>query len=419
LTGRRIFPGVNMKTGRGNSKTLIPVLLCVALISRPAQAQTYTVIHRFAGFGASPPDGASPNGDLIRDVAGNLYGTTSAGGSGGGNVNQGTIFKVGPTGMVTVLYSFTAGTDGRFPYAGLLRGADGSLYGTTNTGGDGGGGTVFRLDTTNTLTTLHSFVTEGSDGDGPPSRLVSINGDLYGVAEFGGVSSCLCGVIFKMTKSGTETVLHSFTGGADGAYPQSLIRDSAGNLYGVTAAAGSNLGAGTVFKLDTAGVFTMLYTFTGGADGGVPRGRLIRDNTKGTLRGATAAGGDSSCNCGVVFELDSSGHETVIHKFLGHHGGATPSVGLLDVAGTLYGTTIEGGDLNCGGGFGCGVLYQIGKTGQYTVLHRFAGAPAGDGRENNRGGLTLGTDGSIYGVTTYGGGTTTCKDCGIIFKYTP
>src|SRR6202035_3638543 len=124
-------------------------------------------------------------------------------------------------------------------------------------------------------------------------------------------------------------------------------------------------------------VFSVLYTFTGGSDGGAPIGRLTMD-TNGNIHGVTSSGGDPSCNCGVVFRLDASGNETVLHKFFGRGGGSFPGVGLLDVSGSLYGTTFNGGDLTCNAPVGCGVLYQIGKDGQYSVLHRFTGIP-GDG----------------------------------------
>lgn len=285
---------------------------------------------------------------------------------------------------------------------------------------------MFKLDTNNTLKTLHSFIGNlngAGDGQGPRARLVTRNGDLYGITAFGGGSTNCndgCGTIFKMTTGGTETVLYRFTGGSDGANPQGVIRDSEGNLYGIASSGGT--GEGTVWKLDTLGVFTVLYSFTGGADGGKPMGRLIRD-TNGNIHGVTASGGDATCNCGVVFRLDANGNETILHKFFGYGGGFEGFVGLLDVGGTLYGTTLSGGDPTCNSGGGCGVLYQIGKTGQYAVLHRFAGATTRDGAYNIFGSLSLGADGSIYGATWYGGAGTSCSGsipgCGVIFKYTP
>lgn len=393
----------------------LPVAVFVVLIAamtltvaQPAQAQTYSVIYNFA---AAPGDGTAPNAELIQDEAGNWYGTTIDGGANG----AGVVFKLDSSGVETILYSFTGGADSGFPETGLFRDPTGNLYGTTGGGSFGVGGTVFKLDTNNVLTTLYTFK-GGADGAQPWFRPVSVNGELYGTTFSGGDSNCNCGVIFKVTKGGRETVLHHFTGGADGGIPQALIRDSAGNLYGVAGIGG--IGGGTVFKLDTAGVFTVLYSFTGGADGGLPVGRLVRD-TNGIIHGVTETGGDPTCQCGVVFRLDANGEETVLHQFFGFGGGYGPfDAGLLDVGGVLYGTS-NGGDPDCR----CGLVFQIGKTGQYTVLHRFTG-PAGDGRTPAVGELALGADGSIYGATLNGGDGTSCSDgatigCGTIFKYTP
>jgi uncharacterized repeat protein (TIGR03803 family) len=402
----------------GTNRFLSAVVCLVALCSvaaRSAQAQ-YSVVYSFAG---APNDGAFANGELTQDAEGNFYGTTQRGGTG----NGGTVFKLDSTGAVTILGSLGAANVnvGVLPEGGLLLDTEGNFYGTTTSGGPGGGeGTVFRLSPSNTLKSLHTFG-YGNSGGGPFSRLVTRNGYLYGIAANGGDYGY--GTIFQMTKGGTETVLYSFTGGADGAYPQGIIRDSVGNLYGVARSNVSSSGAGTVWELDTSGILSVLYTFTGGEDGGQPVGRLIRDGN-GNIHGVTFSGGDPACNCGVVFRLDASGNETVLHKFYGYGGGANPYVGLLDVGGVLYGTTLDGGDGACSPpDQGCGVLYQIGRTGQYTVLHRFAGSSVGDGDSSTVGALTLGPDGNVYGSTWYGG-TGNCADgfhpgCGVIFKYTP
>jgi uncharacterized repeat protein (TIGR03803 family) len=402
----------------------LPVIFTVSLLlaATSAGAQTYTVLHNFRG---AKSDGSRPSGDLIQDATGTFYGTTS----GGGNATAGgTVFTLDPTGNEAILY--TPGQTGSEPWAGLFRDPDGNFYGTAYNGGSYGQGTVFKLDTNNVATTLHSFK-GGTDGAHPNSRLVSVNGELYGTTEYGGYGQgdgCSCGTIFKITKGGLKTIMYRFTGGADGLHPQGLTRDDEGNLYGA-ASLSLTQGVGTLFKFDPAGVFTVLYIFTGGADGGNPVGRLIRD-TNGNIHGVAATGGDPTCDCGVVFQLDASGNETVLHKFLGGEGGLIPFSSLLDVDGVLYGTTYVGGDLACNApNGGCGVLYQIGKTGQYTVLHRFAGPSSGDGAnlcpEDNlqacpAGKLTLGMDGSIYGATWFGG-TGGCGGfgCGVIFKYTP
>jgi uncharacterized repeat protein (TIGR03803 family) len=381
---------------------IFAVLLLVAPL--PVHAQTYTVF--------TPPI-PTPNGDLITDVAGNLYGTSDTQGGGG-------VFKLDPSGVGTVLHELGCDdTDnGCESIAGLFRDSEGNLYGTTTAGGNTAG-TIFKLDVNNTLTILHEFE-GGNEGGGADSRLVSINGELYGTTEFGGTSGCEenagCGMIFKITKEGVFTTMYRFTGGADGATPQGLIRDGEGNLYGATTS--------TVFKFDTAGVFSVLHTFGASpGDGSDPVGRLTLNTANGALIGATRLGG--TC-CGVVYRLDASGNETILHNFAGGKEGKNPTAGLLDVDGVFYGTTVYGGDLGCnvnGGGVGCGVLYQIGKTGKYTILHRFLGGNVGDGAYPLYGGLTLGVDGSIYGATRKGGaGGTESSDIhggGVIFKYTP
>lgn len=397
--------------------TLAAVIAAMTLMAAPpARAQTYTVLYNVAG---APTDGAVANGELVQDAAGNLYGTTYR----GGTSNLGAVFMLDAGGVMTILHSFAQG-EGRLPEGGLFRDPNGDLYGTTTAGGADGVGTVFKLETNNVLTTLHSFK-GGTDGAQPWSRLISINGELYGTTGSGGGNGCGspsgCGTIFKISKGGLKTIVYRLRGKTDGGDPQSIIRDSAGNIYGIAGNSGIN-GKGTVFKLDAAGVFTVLYAFTGGTDGGFPAGSLIW-GTNGDLHGVTANGGDPICDCGVVFRLDTSGNETVLHKFFGRGGGSQPSVGLLDVAGVLYGTTTGGGDLTCNPPGGCGLLYRIEKTGQYTILHRFAGAAAGDGAWPAYSQLTLGADGSIYSAT-WSGGTGGCKSgsfpgCGVIFKYTP
>jgi uncharacterized repeat protein (TIGR03803 family) len=249
--------------------------MLAALLTPPAQAQTYTVLHRFTGA-----DGARPAATLIADPAGSLFGTTYAGGVSG----YGTVFKLDKTGL-TVLHSFTGGADGGTLLGSLVRDSAGNLYGTTESGGAGGLGTVFKLDATGTETVLHSFA-GGSDGANPHAGLIrDAAGNLYGTTKFGGPSGD--GVVFKVDKSG-ERVLHSFTG-TDGAKPAAaLIQDSAGNLYGTTSFGGA-AGAGTVFKLDTTGTETVLYSFSGGADGSNPFG-LIQDSS-GNLYGTTIRGG--------------------------------------------------------------------------------------------------------------------------------
>jgi uncharacterized repeat protein (TIGR03803 family) len=205
--------------------------------------------------------------------------------------------------------------------------------------------------------------TGAPDGSVPLGELTrDAQGFLYGTTQSGGASNF--GTVFKL-RARQETVLYSFTGGADGASPQgALVRDAAGNLYG-TAGGGNNLcshGAqcGVVFKLDTSGHETVLYAFKGGTDGADPTDRLVRD-AAGNLYGTTYLGGDRPC-CGTVFKLDTTGTKSVLHSFTGIPDGKNPMAGLaMDAAGNLYGTTYQGGLKTCHqtGGNGCGIVFKL------------------------------------------------------------
>jgi uncharacterized repeat protein (TIGR03803 family) len=391
-----------------------------------AQAPTFTVLHAFTGLS----DGAFPSASLVRDNAGNLYGTAA----GGGAYGNGVVFKLGATGKETVLHSFSGGKDGADPEAGLVRDVAGNLYGTTRTGGVYAYGVVFKLDTTGKEIVLHSF-TGGADGANPnfgdPGLLRDVVGNLYGTTGAGGDLACRfvpaarfpgCGVVFKLDTTGKETVLHRFTGGGDGADPATgLARDAAGNLYGNTfgggdLACGGGSGCGVVFKLDTTGKETELHRFTGGADGAAPStaAGLVRD-TAGNLYGTTFTGGQGTCpgGCGVVFKLDTTGKETELHSFTGGADGAGPEAGLVrDNAGNLYGTADSGGDLACGGGSGCGVVFKLDTTGKETVLHSFTGGKDG---AFPAGRLVRDSAGNLYGTTQSLG----AFRHGVVFKLTP
>jgi len=334
------------------------ILLGLAGVPPSAQGQTFTVLHSFKGG----TDGADPVASVILDKAGNLYGTTES----GGPFSSGTVFKVDKTGKESVLYSFSGGADGAIPLAGLVRDSAGNLYGTTEHGGDltcGSGvgcGTVFKLDKTDKETVLYSFI-NGADGSEPVAGVILDKaGNLYGTTQYGGPFSS--GTVFKVDTTGKETVLYTFTGGRggkDGYFPEGLIGDAAGNLYGITQF-GGNFSFGTVFKLDGTGKETVLYRFTGGADGVYPAAGVIAD-AAGNLYGTTQYGGSVNCfgdGCGTVFKLDKTGKETVLYSFTGGTDGASPVAGLVrDSAGNLYGTATFGGDPLCSGG--CGVVFKI------------------------------------------------------------
>jgi uncharacterized repeat protein (TIGR03803 family) len=328
--------------------TLALAGLCLAMAAC-AQAQDYFVLHSFRGG-----DGAKPSSDLVRDSTGNLYGTTVYGGA----YRNGVVFMRDNRGHFGVLHDFTGGADGAAPNAVIVDSA-GNLYGTTNRGGDAqcNCGVIFKLDPAGNFTVLHTFT--GPDGANPVGRLIrEASGDLYGTAP---ISSNSNGVVFRLDSTGAFTVLHDFDG-KDGAYPYAgVVRDSAGNLYGA-AYTGGAYDLGVIFKLDPARKFTVLHTFTGQADGANPETGVIRDPA-GNLYGLT------SC---CVFKLDPAGNLTVLHGFTGGPEGSYARGGLVrDFYGNLYGTAVQGGTRLRAGNPGPGMVYKIEPTGVFTVLHTF------------------------------------------------
>ena len=352
---------------------------------------SYEVLHRFTA-----PEGAKPAAPLIQATDGNFYGTTAYGGSGGG-----TVFKLTPSGTLTTLYSFTMGADGVWPTDALLQAADGNFYGTTSEGGAFGQGTVFKLTPDGTLTTLHSF-TWTDDGGSPHGALIhGTDGNFYGTTQYGGGYGG--GTVFRLTPDGVHTTLHAFTGGADGSNPEgaALLLGNDGNFYGTTRSGGS--GGGTVFKLTPSGTLTTLHVFTGGADGAYSRAPLIQA-TDGNFYGTTRYGG--TLNAGTVFQLTPSGTLTTLHAFTGGADGAYPYGSLLQATdGNFYGTTREGGTLNAG------TVFQLTPSGTLTTLHAFAGGADGAYPEAA---LIQAVDGTFYG-TAYQGG---IDDNGTVFKFT-
>ena len=292
------------------------MLLPGMLLAPSAEAHTFKIIYTFTG-GADGNDPAAVR--LIADKSDNLYGTAVQGGAFG----NGVVFKLDSAGNETVLYSFTGGTDGASPFAGVVMDAAGNLYGTTAFGGlhpgSQGFGVVFKLDPAGNQTVLHTF--NYVDGANPYDPVtLDAAGNPYGTTFSGGYYGA--GTVFKLDTAGNETVLHSFSGHTDGANPYSgLIRDSAGYFYGTTEYGGdlnacSRKGCGVVFKLGPGGQETVLYVFTGGTDGANPRAPLIRD-AAGDLYGTTWAGGLLPENNGTVFKLDTAGQETVLYTFPG------------------------------------------------------------------------------------------------------
>ena len=383
-----------------------------------AFAQNESVLYTFRGG----TNAALSFAGLVRDPAGNLYGTTLW----GGTHNDGAVFKFDRHGKETVIYSFAGGADGIAPQASLIRDDAGNLYGTTKRGGPADAGIVFRIDPSGAETILHTF-TGGADGGTPMASLIRDKaGNLYGTTIGDGDTSnslCTndfsgCGTLFKLSPAGKETVLHTFSAGTDGRNPQGgLIADSAGNLYGTTLGGGA-YGSGTVFKIDRARTETVLYSFqygtSGGSDGGLPSGNLVRD-AAGNLYGTTqVGGGPDACfgvGCGTVFKVDLTGNETVVHAFTDGDG-ADPVTGVIrDAAGNLYGTTYEGGP---GGLSGFGTVFKVDSTGRETLLYQFTGGLDG---AYPYGSLLMDPSGNLFGTTSTGGPLDV--EAGVIYRIAP
>jgi uncharacterized repeat protein (TIGR03803 family) len=405
-----------------------------------ATGYTETVLHRFK----SSPDAASPEAGVFVDKAGDVYGTTIAGGAypgcpGGYNQGCGTVFEIDAAGKEHLVHSFAGDPDASEPFAGLFK-SDGVFYGTTAAGGDYypcyvygglGCGVVFKIDRQGRESILHNFKGNfgSGKGDGMDARgsLVSDSaGNLYGTTPYGGQYNY--GTIFKVTKAGKETVLYSFMDATDGGRPYAgVIRDSAGNLYGVAdtgAESACTGGCGTIFELEASGALKTLYEFTGKEDGGNPYGGMVMD-AAGNLYGTAQNYGNVSCNkrggnpgCGTIFKLDARHKFSVVHDFAGSPDGAVPSENLIvDANGNLYGTTSFGGDNDCNGGYSCGTVFEVTSQGYESVLHTFTGGKK-DG-EVPYGPVARDAAGNLYGTTVSGAIGPCNRGCGIVFKLSP
>src|SRR5208337_3389753 len=279
-----------------------------------------------------------PQAGLVQGSNGNFYGTTYHGGTN----NYGTVFKINTNGGLTSLYSFTGGNDGANPQAGLVQGSDGNFYGTTYQGGTNNDGAVFKIRTNGGLSSLYSF-TGGNNGANPQAGLVQgSDGNFYGTTYQGGTNNY--GTVFKINTNGGLTSLYSFTGGNDGANPQAgLVQGSDGNFYGTTYQGGTN-NYGTVFKINTNGGLTSLYSFTGGNNGANPQAGLVQ-GSDGNFYGTTYQGGTN--NYGTVFKIRTNGGLSSLYSFSGGNDGANPQAGLVQGSdGNFYGTTYQGGTNN-------------------------------------------------------------------------
>jgi len=421
----KTIPRMRRRAATGSlqlSILLLSILLIVPLIAVPlARAQTFTVLHEFAGG----RDGAWPM-DVIRGVDGNTYGVTQLGGS----FDYGTVFEINAAGnKKTILHSFL-GSDGLYPVGGLMQDAAGNLYGTTSDGGaaEGGGcehgcGVVFKRDTSGNQTVLYGFTSGKAEGSQPDAALIEDpTGNLYGTTAYGGNPSCFvglgCGVIFELETTGKQSVLYTFLDKTDGKSPQGVIRDGLGNLYTVTYDGGTQ-SDGAVLKLDKAGNLTLLYSFTGGSDSGDPVGPLVIDKS-GNLYGSTYGVGIALQGFGLVYKLDAAGNFTILYTFSGTTDGQYPGSLVMDAEGNLYGVALGGGTgTGCYYG-GCGTVFKVDTANNFSVLHSFTLA---DGQLPNH--LIIDQAGNLYGTTLGGGkgsGNSGCsyyKGCGTVFELTP
>ena len=353
-------------------------------------------------------DGAAPFASLIQGSDGNFYGTTESGGTSG----VGTVFRVTPGGVESVLHSFTnAGGDGASPFSSLVVGSDNNFYGVTEYGGANSQGAVFKITPAGVETVLYSFAgsAQGDAGTPQANLILASDGNFYGTTLLGGANNA--GAVFKITAAGAETTLYSFTQAAGGSvFPNGLTQGGDGNFYSTTQFGGTS-NSGTVFKITPTGVGTVLYSFpNSGTVGEYPEGGLIQ-GSDGNFYGTTNAGG--STNNGTVFKITPAGAMTVINDFATVSNGAGPIGNLIQGSdGNFYGTTSGGGANSAG------TVFMITPAGALSVLYSFGFV--GDAQnfvdgQTPEAGVIQGSDGNFYGTTLAGGS----ANYGSAFKITP
>jgi uncharacterized repeat protein (TIGR03803 family) len=377
-------------------------------------ATAYSVLYSFPY--------AFESASLIQATDGHFYGT-----------NEMFAYKIDSSGNLTQLGSLSSSPDA--PISSLIQATDGNFYGVDSEGN----GSIFKMDSSGNVTTMYSFPNANSgstSGLWPWAGLIQgTDGNFYGTTYAGGNISCTpnsygvpaygpfnynpgagygCGTVFKMDSSGNITVLYSFSGQSDGNFPQApLIQGSDGYFYGTTSAGGAN-GYGTIFKMDALGNLQVLHSLSY-TDGGGPVAALLQA-ADGNLYGTTTAIPNSSTSGGEVFKVGTAGSNfTVLHSFSGVDGWSPVAPLIQGSDGSFYGTTWAGGDLTCGSWYynvgsnypyvragGCGTVFKMDSAGNVTVLHTFEEPQTGDGNDPYAG-LLLGKDGYLYGTTYYGG----------------
>ncbi len=382
--------------------TVISLLaLSIAASVAPASAQTETILYSFT----CQTDGCPPQSGVVVDSKGNLFGTTSN----GGVFYRGAVFELTPSGTFSILYSFTGNTDGSFPYAGLAIDSNDNLYGTTSEGGVSVCGIIFKVTPAGVETVLHDF-TGGTEPCYQQTGVVlDAKGNIYGTGYPDGGA----GSVFKLTPSGTFTTLYSFKGGSDGNEPDTgLALDNSGNVYGTTTHGGA-FGFGTVFKVTPSGKESVLHSFNpNGVDGLYPDAGVILDS-KDNIYGTTTYGG--SIGVGTLFKLTPSGAETILHNFTGRPDAISPGNLAFDKTGNLYGVS------GYGGSYDLGTIFEFTSSGVEKTLHSFS-AKGTDGYFPFGSGLSIDNSGNLYDTTQDGGSNhSICSPygCGVIFKLVP
>ena len=402
-------------------------LFSVLLLTTVLLAQSEHLLYSFPPANADHPT----NSTLIIDKQGNLYGAA------GGSTNNGMVFEltlVRNRWTEKTIYTFAGGTDGANPQGGMVFDSAGDLYGVTFSGGQHGCGTMFELSPNGksrwTESVIYSFAC-GTDGANPRAALILDKlGNLYGTTTAGGDESCQargCGTVFELSPRGggnwAETVLHRFAGGNDGYMPfGGVVLDGSGNLYG-TAALGGKFGRGIVFRLTPSrkGEWrkTVLHDFGGGNDGAFPAAGLAL--FAGALYGTTYSGGNPACGvtngCGTVFQMTQGAtgqwQEKVILAFSGTDGIESFATPVLDQAGNIYGTTFEGGSGRC---TVCGTAFELTPApGKWTeiVLHDFGATQTDAGTPEA--GVILDPRGHLFGTSSLGGSNSN----GTVYEITP
>lgn len=341
---------------------------------------TYTVLHTMIST-----DGVHSQSDLIQATDGNFYGMAF-----GGATGFGTIFKITSGGTFTVLKNLSAGTDGQSPYGALLQGTDGNFYGMTSGSGANGGGTIFKITPTGTLTVLRALLSTADGGNPRGSLVKGADGNYYGMTYIGG--SNFYGTFFKISATGTFTVLTRLNGGIIGNAPyESLIQGTDYAYYGTTIGGGTN-DQGTVFKI-CGGTYTVLHSFTSSTEGGLPKGSLVQASD-GNFYGLTSTGGGGSSNSGTIFKITSSGTFTVLHHLVSASEGSLPQGSLIQGSDSyLYGLT------SAGGTGGAGTVFKISTSGTYKVIRQLVSATDGSNPEGNLVKGAGGVDSFFYGMT--------------------